>query len=242
MRRSSKFLIHNTIIIIIIHSNKSNYESATPQLSQSLDKNNVALNLFKFGLNQFSFIPLIIIVLGFTDLIKQERSPEVSLNNSVNELGFNTTLTCTRHDVDPCVYATNGAFAYALVAELNSVVNGCPAPTECGPNQCCTGNINVNFLTKYNGINPWIYCSSRTDCDPYDCGSFGTMCNYADVVLQDSMLSTARTYANNHKGCATRLRNMQFYIVNFGDDCAIIDDCYNIEIYFYAEFYSCNCE
>ncbi|MFN8280103.1 MAG: hypothetical protein U0V49_07450 [Saprospiraceae bacterium] len=219
-------------------------KSSNPQIRDLSNRINRVLILFRTASQHFSIVPFVFIFLGLNGLTKHVKNPEFGANDSVNKLAFNTNLSCTRNDVDPCTYLTNGAFASALVAELNSVVNGCPAPTECGPNQCCTDEINVNFLTQYSGLNPWIYCSSRTDCDPYDCGSFGTMCNYADVTLQDLMMGTARSYAMSHiPGCATRIRNMQFYIVSFSStNCTIIQDCYNLEIYFHAEYYSCNCE
>lgn len=199
----------------------------------------------KLDSRQFTIVTIIFFAIGLNPFINSDITLVNKINNTKQEINIFPNLSCIRHDVDPCAYLTNGAFANALVAELNSLVNGCPPPQECGPNQCCISSTNIGeFYTTYtlSGLNPWIYCSSRTDCDPYDCGDLGTMCNYADEDLQDFMLTTARSYAIAHKpGCATYIRNMYFYIYSHGSECTI-EDCFNYEIYFHVEYYSCNCE
>ncbi|MEP7195956.1 MAG: hypothetical protein ABI851_05510 [Saprospiraceae bacterium] len=206
------------------------------------------VSLSKGDFIHFSIVPFIFLVLGLNNFIKKDYKPESKLKFENSQPYFYPNVACTRHDVDPCAYISNGAFAYALVAELNSVVMGCPPPTQCSP-QCCISYFNTNLLTSYlinsQYINPWIYCDSREDCYPYDCGSFGTMCNYADVALQDLMLISARSSAlANRPYCGNQLaliKDIYFYIIDFGEECTYIGDCYNLEIYIHVDYYSCTC-
>lgn len=203
------------------------------------DKSTLKLNPY------LNFFPLIFLVLGWGVNWPEELNDKKISVPLKNDLIEQPNLGCPRNDVDPCSYSTNGAFATALFAELNSIIMGCPPPTKCGP-QCCLSSpvfgLATPIVINSESINPWQYCCSREDCDPYECGSLGYLCNYADQVLQDSMIARARKRAiQGMPSCATSIKDIDFFLNTITEECTL-GGCYSCEIYIRVYNYSCTCE
>ncbi|MBK9271662.1 MAG: hypothetical protein IPM48_08680 [Saprospiraceae bacterium] len=205
-------------------------------------KNESFLNLKSYP----TFFSFILLFFGWGEMGNHERNnlnAPISLTNGLIE---QANLACPRNDVDPCSYSNNGDFANALVAELNSIIMGCPPPSECSP-QCCLSSSVFGLATPIvinsQNINPWQYCCSREDCDTYECGTIGYLCNYADQVLQDSMLARARKRAiQGMPTCATSIKDIDFFLNTITEECTLASGCYSCEIYIQVYYYACNCE
>ncbi len=199
--------------------------------------------LFKSTLILFSIIfPSII----FSKNLDISASRNMICIEERNEREYNN-MACPRQDILCQSFTTGFAFASAVVAELNSIIMGCPPSTECSPT-CCSDLQATFALDQAFGspsINPWFYCSTKSNCtiiEPCVEGG-GSLHNDVTISLQDQMVSYVRSlvYPGPYTctGSSVKIRDIHFFIESIPNVTCNNSGCADLRIKVNVIYYFC---
>jgi hypothetical protein len=157
-------------------------------------------------------------------------------------------LNCTRKDLNPCDFATNGDYASEVACELTKFLNNCPRKVgrdcEASRMTICMKLLEPQFLANTNPpVRIWTYCFNRTDCSPQFCVTdegnflFNNPISQAmqDQIIQDVLNFSAKlailgTYCQFSDDNRMEIEKVVLYTERQGINCGIEATCTNFVI------------